>query len=117
MVTAVTVTDSDQASKGVYYVSEGEVLILAGERTNGKRERMPISLSFGYTQTIIRVYANNCVPVRKQMCAYTRIESSKFIVIFYESSAIIRIDAVALSQEPASYSDESIEGTAQLTIA
>jgi hypothetical protein len=41
MVTTVTVTDSDQATEGEYQTSEGEVLILAGEKTKEKRGRMP----------------------------------------------------------------------------
>ena len=48
-----------------YYASKGDVLVLTGERTRKKWERMPISLSFGYTQTIMRLYPNNCVPIRK----------------------------------------------------
>ena len=48
-----------------YKASEGEVLRLSGENTKGKRGRDGISPSFAYTQTIVRLYANDCAPIPK----------------------------------------------------
>ena len=46
-------------------VCKGEGIILAGEDTKGKRERIPIFLSIAYTQTTVRLYANGRVTILK----------------------------------------------------
>ena len=52
MVTVVTVTTIN--AEAVHRVS------LAGVKAKGKRDRTVTLLSFAYTQTIVRLYANNC---------------------------------------------------------
>ena len=64
MVTAVTVTVSMSIrERQKHYGLQGETQGLAGEDIKGCRERNGTSLLFAYTQTIVRLYANNCVPI------------------------------------------------------
>ena len=58
MVTAVTVTVCTK-------LSEGKGLRLAGEESKGNREKDRISLSLACTQTVIRLYANDCATIRR----------------------------------------------------
>jgi hypothetical protein len=55
MVTVVTVTTI--SAEAVHRVS------LAGVKAKGKRGRTVNELSFAYTQTIVRLYANDCAAV------------------------------------------------------
>ena len=57
MVTVVTVTTI--SAEAVHKVS------LAGVKAKGKRGRTVNELSFAYTQTIVRLYANDCSTILK----------------------------------------------------
>ena len=57
MVTVVTVTTI--SAEAVHRVS------LAGVKAKGKRGRAVTLLSFAYTQTIVRLYANDCSTILK----------------------------------------------------
>ena len=64
MVTTVTVTVSMSIrERQKHYGLQGGTQGLAGEDIKGCRERNGTSLLFAYTQTIVRLYANNCVPI------------------------------------------------------
>ena len=43
--------------------SQGGILRIAGEEPKVCRERNGIFLPFAYTQTTVRLYANNCSPI------------------------------------------------------
>ena len=60
MVTVVTVTIIN--AKAVHIVS------LAGAKAKGNRGRTVRLLSFAYTQTIVRLYANNRAPIPNLIC-------------------------------------------------
>ena len=91
MVTAVTVTvfTEDLVLTGVidsirHRREEG--LMPARERIKGKRGRVGIYPSFGFAQTIMRLYPNNRPPICKRSCHYTQIQTQKNQVIIVISS-------------------------------
>jgi len=59
MVTVTVVTVTTISAEAVHRVS------LAGVKAKGKRGRTVNELSFAYTQTIVRLYANDCSTILK----------------------------------------------------
>ena len=55
----------------------GKALRLIRDSIKSNRERNVDFQSFAYTQTIARLYANDCVALPKRLGAYTRFESQK----------------------------------------
>lgn len=66
--------------------SQGGILRLIGEKPMGKREEDGSKSSCAYTQTIVRLYANDCatIPDLKELVVYClQFMSSTIILLLY----------------------------------
>ena len=58
-------------------------LTLAGTKPRVNRYNTPAAISFAYTQTTVRLYPNDCAPIRKQLFDYTRFQSHSSTIVIY----------------------------------